>query len=170
MGIYAGVDIDFTEKLLVSVAGRYEDYSDAGDNFSWKLASRYKLSGNNNCATCKRIYRTSTNTTPTKNLLTRSTLSFLDLQNLYYKELSKTVRQRHALGIQDLTNETSQNFTAGITFGNGNGFSGSLDFYNIKVNDRTFTSQIEGDAANVNTPGTLATTLIKLVLLLYKRG
>jgi iron complex outermembrane receptor protein len=39
--------------------------------------------------------------------------------------------------------------SAGITFGNKNGFSGSLDFYNIKVNDRVlFTSQIEGEAGS----------------------
>lgn len=41
--IYSGLDIDFSEKFLVSLAGRYEKFSDVGDNFSWKLASRYKL-------------------------------------------------------------------------------------------------------------------------------
>ena len=39
--------------------------------------------------------------------------------------------------------------TAGFTFGNDNGFSGSVDFYNIKVDDRVlFTSQIQGAAGS----------------------
>jgi iron complex outermembrane receptor protein len=50
-----------------------------------------------------------------------------------------------ALGIKDLFAETSQNLTAGITFGNGSNFSGSVDFYSINVDDRIlFTSQLQG--------------------------
>ena len=41
--IYSGLDFDFTDKFLVSVTGRYENFSDVGSNFSWKVASRYKL-------------------------------------------------------------------------------------------------------------------------------
>jgi len=50
-----------------------------------------------------------------------------------------------ALGIKDLFAETSQNLTAGLTFGNGSNFSGSVDFYTINVDDRIlFSSQISG--------------------------
>ena len=41
-----------------------------------------------------------------------------------------------ALGIKDLFAETSRNLTAGLTFGNGSNFSGSVDFYSINVDDR----------------------------------
>ena len=155
VGIYAGADIDFTEKLLVSLAGRYEDYSDAGDNFSWKLASRYKVSA----TTAVRASVSTGFRAPTLHQQKISNTQYIIVAGSTEPLLQGTIQNGTAaarsLGIQDLTNETSQNFTAGITFGNGNGFTGSLDFYNIKVNDRVlFTSQISGE------PGTpLATTL-----------
>ena len=160
VGLYAGADIDFTEKLLVSVAGRYEDYSDAGDNFSWKLASRYKVSG----TTALRASVSTGFRAPTLHQQKISNTQYIIVSGSAEPLLQGTIQngtpEARALGIDDLTNETSQNLSAGITFGNGNGFSGSLDFYNIKVNDRVlFTSQIEGDAAEVNTPGTLAYNL-----------
>ena len=146
MGIYSGVDIDFTEKLLVSVAGRYEDYSDAGDNFSWKLASRYKL----NQTTALRASVSTGFRAPTLHQQKISNTQYIIVAGSTEPLLQGTIQngtaEARSLGIDDLTNETSQNFTAGITFGNGNGFSGSLDFYNIKVNDRVlFTSQISGE-------------------------
>ena len=45
---YADVEADFTEDLLVSGAVRYENYSDFGSTFNWKLAARLKMSENMN--------------------------------------------------------------------------------------------------------------------------
>jgi iron complex outermembrane receptor protein len=42
-GIYADLESDVTEKFLVNVAGRFEDYSDYGSNIAGKLALRYKF-------------------------------------------------------------------------------------------------------------------------------
>ena len=39
--VYAGLEGDFTEKFSAGLAGRYEDYSDFGDQFSGKLSARY---------------------------------------------------------------------------------------------------------------------------------
>ena len=146
VGIYSGVDIDFTEKLLVSAAARYEDYSDAGDNLSWKLASRYKI----NQTTALRASVSTGFRAPTLHQQKISNTQYIIVAGSTEPLLQGTIQngtaEARSLGIDDLTNETSQNFTAGITFGNGNGFSGSLDFYNIKVNDRVlFTSQISGE-------------------------
>ena len=44
IGIYAEFESDITETFLVGGAVRFEDYSDFGSDFSWKLASRYKIS------------------------------------------------------------------------------------------------------------------------------
>lgn len=142
---YAGADIDFSEKLLVALAARYEDYSDAGDNFSWKLASRYKVSG----TTAVRASVSTGFRAPTLHQQKISNTQYIIVSGSTEPLLQGTIQngtdEARSLGIKDLTNETSQNFTAGITFGNKNGFSGSLDFYNIKVSDRVlFTSQIEG--------------------------
>jgi len=146
---YAGADIDFSEKLLVAVAARYEDYSDAGDNFSWKLASRYKVSA----TTALRASVSTGFRAPTLHQQKISNTQYIIVSGSAEPLLQGTIQNgtaaARALGIDDLTNETSQNMSAGITFGNKNGFSGSLDFYNIKVNDRVlFTSQIEGEAGS----------------------
>ncbi|MFY0604520.1 MAG: TonB-dependent receptor [Flavobacteriaceae bacterium] len=45
---YGDVEVDFTESLLVSGAVRYENYSDFGTTFNWKVASRLKLTDNIN--------------------------------------------------------------------------------------------------------------------------
>ncbi|MBL4605770.1 MAG: TonB-dependent receptor, partial [Flavobacteriaceae bacterium] len=45
---YADVEADFTDELLVAGAVRYENYSDFGSTFNWKLAARLKVSDNIN--------------------------------------------------------------------------------------------------------------------------
>ena len=39
---YVDLEADITDRFLASVAGRYEDFSDFGDNFSWRLAGRFQ--------------------------------------------------------------------------------------------------------------------------------
>ena len=41
--VYVDVDTDVSEDFNVAVAGRYEDFTDFGDTFSWKVAARYQL-------------------------------------------------------------------------------------------------------------------------------
>jgi Outer membrane receptor proteins, mostly Fe transport len=43
-GTYIDVESEFTDKLLVDVASRYEYYSDFGGNIAGKIAARYKIS------------------------------------------------------------------------------------------------------------------------------
>ena len=48
IGVYAEAGIDFTRRLLVDAAVRYENYSDFGSTFNYKIASRIKLDKNIN--------------------------------------------------------------------------------------------------------------------------
>ena len=41
--LYVDVEADVTEDFNIGVAARYEDFSDFGDNLSWKVATRYQL-------------------------------------------------------------------------------------------------------------------------------
>ena len=41
--IYLDVDTDVNEDFNIAVAGRYEDFTDFGDTFSWKVAARYQI-------------------------------------------------------------------------------------------------------------------------------
>jgi iron complex outermembrane recepter protein len=144
--VYSGLDIDVTDALLVTVAGRFEDFSDFGTNFSWKLASRYKLGD-------RSALRASFSTgfkAPSLHQKYLSNTQYIIVagspEPLLQGTLQNGTEAVRALGIKDLFAETSQNITAGWTFGNNNGFSGSIDFYNIKVNDRIlFSSQISGE-------------------------
>ena len=143
--LYSGLDIDFSDKFLATIAGRFENFSDVGSNFSWKVASRYKLSN----TTAIRGSISTGFRAPSLHQQKLSNTQYIIVAGSSEPLLQGTIQngipEARALGIQDLFPETSLNFTAGITFGNRNGFSGSLDFYNIKVNDRVlFTSQIQG--------------------------
>jgi iron complex outermembrane receptor protein len=42
-GLYADFEGEFGPRVLISLAGRYENYSDFGSNFSYKVAGRLKL-------------------------------------------------------------------------------------------------------------------------------
>ena len=144
--VYSGVDVDFTDKLLVSIAGRFEDFSDVGSNFTWKVASRYKISE----TTALRASVSTGFRAPSLHQQKLSNTQYIIVAGSDEPLLQGTIQngtvEARSLGIKDLFPETSQNLTAGITFGNGDGFSGSIDFYNIKVNDRVlFTSQIQGE-------------------------
>ncbi len=143
--IYSGLDIDFSEKFLVSFAGRFENFSDVGSNFSWKAASRYKI--NENIA-----IRASISTgfrAPSLHQQKLSNTQFIIVAGSNEPLLQGTLQNGTTavrnLGIKDLFPETSLNFTTGITFGNGQGFSGSVDFYSIAVDNRIlFSSQFSG--------------------------
>jgi iron complex outermembrane recepter protein len=41
--VYLDVDTDVSEDFNIAVAGRYEDFTDFGDTFSWKIATRYQI-------------------------------------------------------------------------------------------------------------------------------
>ena len=43
VAVYIDLESDLTDNFLLNFAARYEDYSDFGDNFSWKVAGRYRV-------------------------------------------------------------------------------------------------------------------------------
>ena len=140
---YAQLDYDITDAFLLGVAGRYEDFTDAGDNFSWKVNGRYKLGG-------KGAIRASYSTgfrAPTlhQRYLTNSQYIIVAGSNepLLQGTLANDNDAVKALGVPSLFAETSKNFSTGITYKIGNNFSASIDFYQINVDDRVlFSSQI----------------------------
>jgi len=42
-GAYADIEADFSDEFMIGVAGRFENYSDFGSTFNYKIASRYKI-------------------------------------------------------------------------------------------------------------------------------
>lgn len=134
-GGYLDLSYDVTEQLFVQGAVRYEDYSDFGSETVWKLAGRFRVSES-------LAFRASFGTgfrapTPgqqgTTNVSTRLPNGFPVATGLF--PASGAVAQ--ALGASDLTAETSENFTLGLTASIG-AMDITLDYYNIDIDDRVY--------------------------------
>jgi iron complex outermembrane receptor protein len=144
--IYSGLDIDISKQFLLAFAGRFEEFSDFGSNFSWKMASRYKISD----STAARASISTGFRAPSLHQRYLSNTQFIIVAGSPEPLLQGTLRngsdEASALGFRDLFAEKSLNLTTGITFGNKSNFSGSLDLYYIRVNDRILlSSQISGE-------------------------
>ena len=137
-GIYADFEAEFTDKFLVALAGRFEDYSDFGDNFSWKLAARYRVTDN---ISLRGAYSTGFRapSLPQK-FFSSFTLQFISLPDgtidgvniAHLNDDSFVTRQ---FGIQNLRPETSRNISLGAT-AKFNNLSLTLDAYQIDIEDR----------------------------------
>jgi len=152
LALYTQLDYDVNEKLLLGVAGRYEDFTDAGSNFSWKANGRYKLGS-------KGALRASYSTgfrAPTLHQ-THITLSQYIIvagssEPLLQGTLANDNPAVQALGVPSLTHEISKNLSAGLTYKFDRNFSASVDFYQIQVDDRVlFSSQIGSDGDDTTT-------------------
>jgi iron complex outermembrane receptor protein len=135
---YVDVESDITEKFLVNVAGRFEHYSDFGNALAGKLALRYKIldalsirGAISNGFRAPSIHQYFFNNTSTQFQLVGGTLT---------PSNTLTVRNNDpiakALGIPDLKEETSVNYSLGITAKPGRNVSLTIDAYRIDINNR----------------------------------
>lgn len=110
------------------------------------MASRYKISD----STAARASISTGFRAPSLHQRYLSNTQFIIVAGSPEPLLQGTLRngsdEARALGFRDLFAEKSLNLTTGITFGNKSNFSGSLDLYYIRVNDRILlSSQISGE-------------------------
>ena len=152
---YAGLDYDITDAALVGAAIRYEDFSDFGSNFSWKINVRYKIGDD-------AALRASASTgfrAPTLHQRYIQLTQYIIVAPNPDPQLQGTLPNNDpavvALGVPNLHAETSQNFSVGATAKLGK-LNLSADFYQIGVKDRVlFTSQLgyKQDAGDVDLDG-----------------
>jgi iron complex outermembrane receptor protein len=151
-GVYGDLEWEPTEEFLIGGAIRYEDFSDFGDNVSWKLSSRYSLGDKGairasystgfRAPSLHQIYLSNVQT-----LVSGGTIS----NQGTFNNVDPIIRE--GLGVPQLSAETSKNISAGITYKPVSNLSLSVDFYNVKVDDRVlFTGEIgfDGDSGNTN--------------------
>lgn len=131
---YLDLETDVTSKFKVQAAVRGEHYSDFGSTLTGKLAASYNLD---------------------KNLMLRGSFSSgfraPSLQQVYFSstftDFISGVPQdvvlapnggvvANAAGIPKLKEETSRNYTLGMTFKPGSGSSVTADLYRIDISDR----------------------------------
>ncbi len=157
IGVYGGLDWDITESFLISTAGRYEDYSDFGENVSWKVAARYLLDNS------RGAIRASVNTgfrAPSLHQIYLSNIQTLQLadgtigqQGTFNNTDPVIIDSNVGLGVPQLDAEESFNIAGGVTYRFAPNFSIAIDYYNIKVDNRVlFTNPLgfDGDDTTVN--------------------
>ncbi|MBK6264016.1 TonB-dependent receptor [Marivirga sp. S37H4] len=135
LGFYTELTTDITDAFLIGGATRFENYSDFGQNISWKLNSRVKLyedkinvrasvSNGFRAPSLHQIYYTAVTTTLTENGV---------VQNGILENENPALR---ALGIPRLQAETSFNVGAGLTYRITDNIGLTADVYQITVEDR----------------------------------
>jgi len=141
---YVDLEGKLTEALSVGLAGRYEDYSDFGDQLTGKLSARYDFShsfalrgaistGFHAPALQQQYFSyvatnlVTTGNPPVTNLIQSGTFRVDDPVSL-------------ALGAKPLEPETSTNYSLGAIFRSG-GFELTVDAYQIEIKDRIILSE-----------------------------
>ncbi len=135
-GVYVEVESDLSEAFLVNGAVRYENYSDFGGDFSWKLAGRFKATDNIGIrASINRSFRA-----PGLAQYEYSNFSQISFDNDGNSVLEPILPVRNALvqqafGFSNLEAETSIDIAAGVT-AKFEGLTLTIDGYRVAIDDR----------------------------------
>jgi iron complex outermembrane receptor protein len=134
IGVYADVESDVTDKLLVAAALRYENYSDFGSNLSGKLATRLKLTESFSIrGSVNRGFR-APSLQQIFNSVTTSTVQAGEIRQT--KQLRSDEPRLRQLGISEPKAETSWNYNLGVTANIKDKLLVTLDAYQIDIQDR----------------------------------
>ena len=135
VGAYIDLETDITDEFLINVAGRYEDFSDFGDNFSAKIASRYTVSDVMTVrASAGTGFRAPTpGQISTKNVSTRIDPNGEPVAEGIFPATNPLVKE---LGALPLDAETSTQFTLGLSATPSDNLVITLDYYFVELEDR----------------------------------
>jgi iron complex outermembrane receptor protein len=136
---YVDVEFDLSDAFLLSTALRYENYSDFGSTFNYKLAARYKVTDNFNL---RGAFSTGFRAPSLHQILFSRTSTIFVTENgvTTAQEVgvfNNNSRPARLLGIPQLKEETSQNFSLGFTakFPDA-GLRLTVDAYQVNIDDR----------------------------------
>ena len=142
---YLDLEADVTDKWVVAIAGRFEDYSDFGSTANYKIATRYKVADNVNI---RGAFNTGFRAPSLHQINFNSTSTIFD-QNGDPQEVgtfSNESRVAKLLGIPELKEEESASISIGFTakIPDAN-LSVTVDTYWIGIEDRVvYTGQFKG--------------------------
>ncbi|BAP29715.1 ferric enterobactin receptor [Chryseobacterium sp. StRB126] len=130
---YLDTELDITEKWMISVAGRFENYNDFGSTLNGKFATRYAI-------TPQFAFRGSVSTgfrapSLAQKYYSQQFTNFQGGQLVTIQLASNDSDLASNLGIDQLKQETSVNGSAGFTFNTGK-FTATVDGYYISVKNR----------------------------------
>ncbi|MDC1161857.1 TonB-dependent receptor, partial [Tenacibaculum sp.] len=133
VGIYFDSEFNFSKQFLVGAALRYENYSDFGNTFNYKLASRYKVNKNLSFrGSLSSGFRAPSLAQLYYNLKFTNIVNGVSVPSLLSANNSTVTK---AFGIQQLKEEKAFNASLGFTYKTG-GFTATIDAYSISVDDR----------------------------------
>ncbi|KRB59283.1 TonB-dependent receptor [Flavobacterium sp. Root186] len=145
VGVYADVEADITDKFLVGIAGRYEDYTDFGNTINGKLSLRYKILNNLfvRGAISSGFRAPSLHQQYFNNIATDVVDGEL-LNSGIFRNDSDVAKQ---LGIPKLKEETSRNYSFGVVFSPTKQLHITTDYYHIRIDNRIIlTGNLGNDA------------------------
>ncbi|MCF6350902.1 MAG: TonB-dependent receptor [Flavobacteriaceae bacterium] len=134
IAFYGDVEADLSEAFLISLATRFESFSDFGSTFNYKIASRYKITDNLNL---RGAYSTGFRAPSLHQQFFSRSSTIFDANGVSQEEglFTNDSQAAKLLGIEKLKEETSQSMSIGTTFRSG-GFSLTVDAYQITIDDR----------------------------------
>ncbi len=159
--LYADYEADFGPRVLLEAAGRYENYSDFGSNFSYKLSGRVKVADELNIrGGFATGFRAPSLHQRYFNNVSTQFVNGNPVQVLTVNNDDNVVRQ---FGVGSLKAEKSKDYNLGLTGKIANSLTYTIDAYQIDIKDRiVFSSQYtrERDASgNLIASGTVNTIL-----------
>jgi iron complex outermembrane receptor protein len=131
--LYTEVEAQFTEKLLLAAAVRYEDFDDFGGTTNWKLTARYDLT--DTLAVRGALSTGFRAPTPGQANVSQVTTSFIDGELRDTATLPPTDPIAAFYGAEPLTPEESESASLGLVWADGP-WVVTLDWYHIEVDDR----------------------------------
>ncbi|MDQ2794913.1 MAG: TonB-dependent receptor [Bacteroidota bacterium] len=139
VGVYLDLESDLTERLLLTTALRYENYSDFGSNVSGKFAGRFKVTeGISLRGSINRGFR-APSLQQTFNSVTTSTVQSGAI--VQTKQLRNDDARLVPLGVAAPKAETSWNYSAGVAAQLGANLLFTVDAYQIDIMDRIIDSE-----------------------------
>jgi iron complex outermembrane recepter protein len=141
---YMELDGDLFDGFTVTLAGRYEDFSDFGNTVNGKLAVRYEpveglalrgsVSNGFRAPSLHQQYFTTTST------------NFISGVPVEISTVAVDSAVARALGAKPLKAEKSMNLSLGVTMQPTDGLNLTIDYYNIKIDDRIVLTENLGAA------------------------
>lgn len=133
--VYLDVDTDVTEDFNIAIAGRYEDFTDFGDTFSWKIASRYQLI--EDLLALRGAYSTGFHAP------TVAQINNTQVRTGFRADGSQTQTGTftadsipgQVFGIQQVGPELARNLSAGFIFTPGDSTNITVDVFQVKLRD-----------------------------------
>lgn len=148
---YLDIETDITEKLLVEIAARYEQYTNFRGQGIGKLAGRYRLLESISLrAGFATGYRA-----PSLHQVYFNNVSaqFVNGEALRVGTFNNESPVAEAFGIERLKPELSNHYSAGFTTRPSDNFTFTFDYYNIKIKNRIVLSgRFGSDYANILEP------------------